>query len=149
MSDNFKQILCAVRAGPESREAVTEAVNLARESSAKLTFFYVINAEFLGQAAISRTKSGIYHELLEMGKFTMLILCDRAQRRGVRDVDFIIREGNIRKQMRQIAIETHAEIMVVGKPTRSPTANIFKMGEVEKFARELAEEGKLKVIVVP
>lgn len=149
MQNQIKQILCAVRGGPESRETVTHAVDLALETGAKLTFFHAMNAEFLGQAAIGRTLSGIYNELHEMGKFAMLILVDRAQRRGVENVDFIMREGNIRKQIMQIAIETKAEIMIVGRPTRSPTSNIFKVSEMEAFADELAREGGLKVVVVP
>ena len=149
MENQIKQILCAVRGGPESRETVTRAIDMALETGAKLTFFHAMDAEFLGQAAIGRTLSGIYNELVEMGKFTMLILVDRAQRREVEKVDFIIREGNIRKQLIQIAIETKAEVMIVGRPTRSPTSNVFKMGEIEAFADELAKEGDLKVVVVP
>ncbi len=149
MNQEIKQILCAVRAGPESRAAVTKAIDLALENEAKLTFFYVMDVEFLGKASISRTKSGIYEELREMGNFTMLILCDRAERRGVKNVNFILREGNVRKQMRQIAIDTHAELMVIGQPTRSPTANIFKMEEMEAFTDELSREGNLKVMIVP
>jgi nucleotide-binding universal stress UspA family protein len=149
MENQIKQILCAVRGGPESRETVTRAIDMALETGAKLTFFHAMDAEFLGQAAIGRTLSGIYNELVEMGKFTMLILVDRAQRREVEKVDFIIREGNIRKKLMQIAIETKAEVMIVGRPTRSPTSNVFKMGEIEAFADELAKEGDLKVVVVP
>ncbi len=149
MENKIKQILCAVRGGPESRDTVTRAVDLALETGAKLTFFHAMDAEFLGQAAIGRTLSGIYSELHEMGKFAMLILVDRAQRRGVENVDYIMREGNIRKQLIQIAIETHAEVMIVGRPTRGPTSNVFKMGEMEAFAEELAREGSLKVVVVP
>lgn len=148
MENQIKQILCAVRGGPESRETVTRAVDLALETGAKLTFFHAMDAEFLGQAAIGRTLSGIYNELHEMGKFTMLILKDRAQRRGVEQVNYIVREGNIRKLLIQIAIETKAEVMIVGRPTRSPTSNVFKMGEMENFADELSREGDLKVIVV-
>ena len=126
MDKNIKQILCAVRGGPESRETVTYAVKLAIETGAKLTFFYAMDAEFLGQATMRRTIRGIYGELMEMGKFAMMILVDRAQRRGVENVDYIIREGSVRKQLKQIANDTHAEIMILGRPTRGPTANIFK-----------------------
>ena len=149
MENQIKQILCAVRGGPESRETVTYAIDMALETGARLTFFHAMDAEFLGQAAIGRTLSGIYNELHEMGKFTMLILVDRAQRRGVEQVNYIVREGNIRKQLIQIAVETKAEIMIVGRPTRSPTSNVFKVGEIEDFANELAKEGSLKVVVVP
>jgi len=149
MQNQIKQILCAVRGGPESRETVTSAIDMALETGSKLTFFHAMDAEFLGQAAIGRTLSGIYNELVEMGNFTMLILVDRAQRRGVEQVNYIVREGNIRKQLIKIAIETKAEIMIVGRPTRSPTSNVFKVNEMEAFAEELAREGGLKVIVVP
>jgi nucleotide-binding universal stress UspA family protein len=149
MDKNIKQILCAVRGGPESRETVTYAVNLAIETGAKLTFFYAMDADFLKQATMRRTLRGIYGELMEMGKFAMMILVDRAQRRGVENVDYIIREGNVRKQLAQIAIDTHAEIMVLGRPTRGPRSNIFKIHEMEDFAEELAKEGNLKVVVVP
>jgi len=148
MKNRINQILCAVRGGPESRETVTRAIDMALETSAKLTFFHAMDAEFLGQAAMSRTLSGIYNELVEMGKFTMLILVDRAQRRGVENADFIIREGNVRKQLMQIATETKAEVMIVGRPTRGPTSNVFKMGEIEAFANELSKEGGLKVLLV-
>jgi len=149
MQTQIHQILCAVRGGPESRETVTRAIDLALDTGAKLTFFHAMDAEFLGQAIIGRTLSGIYNELHEMGKFAMLILVDRAQRRGVENVDYLIREGNIRKQLVQIAIETNAEIMIVGRPTRSPTSNIFKINEMEIFADQLAKEGGLEVVVVP
>lgn len=149
MQTQIKQILCAVRGGPESRETVTYAVDLALDTGAKLTFFHTTDAEFLGKAAIGRTLGGIYNELHEMSKFAMLILVDRAQRRGVETVDYIIRKGNVRKQLTTIAIETHAEVMVVGRPTRSPSSNTFKAGEMETFAEELAKEGELKIVVVP
>jgi nucleotide-binding universal stress UspA family protein len=149
MQNQINQILCAVRGGPESRETVTRAIDLALDTGAKLTFFHAMDAEFLGQAIIGRTLSGIYNELHEMGKFAMLILVDRAQRRGVENVDYLIREGNIRKQLVKIAIETKAEIMIVGRPTRSPTSNIFKINEMETFAEQLAREGGLEVVVVP
>ena len=149
MAQEIKQILCAVRGGPESRETVTRAIDMALEIGARLTFFHAMDAEFLGQAAIGRTLSGIYNELLEMGKFTMLILVDRAQRRGVAEVNYVVWEGNIRKQLVQAAIETKAEVMVLGRPTRSPTQNVFKFDEMERFAAELEKEGKLRLILVP
>ncbi|MFQ5342115.1 MAG: universal stress protein [Anaerolineae bacterium] len=140
-------IVCAVRGGPESRETVTRAVDLALEADARLTFFHAMDAEFLEYATIGPL-SVVYHELVEMGKFAMLVLCDRAQRRGVARVDHIVREGNIRTQLRQCAIETSAEVMVVGRPTRSPGRNVFRAGEFEAFVAELERAGGLRVVQV-
>jgi hypothetical protein len=46
-----------------------------------------------------------------MGKFAMPILCDRAQRRGVSQLDYVLREGNIPKNLIRFAIETNATVM--------------------------------------
>jgi nucleotide-binding universal stress UspA family protein len=144
----INQILCAVRGGPESRETVTHAINLALEKDARLTFFLVLDAEFLNHATIAPL-SVVYQELLEMGQFMMLILVDRAERRGVSQVNCVVREGNIRNQLKKAAIETKAEIMVMGRPIRSPTKNVFKSDEMEAFAAELAEIGNLQLVLVP
>jgi hypothetical protein len=55
-------------------------------------------------------------------------------------------EGNIRKRLRQFAVETHAEVM--GQPTRSPGRNVFKADEFGGFVQELEREGNLRVIQV-
>jgi len=142
-----RHIICAVRGGPESRETVTCAIDLALEAGARLTFFHVLDAEFVEYATVGPL-SVVYHELVEMGTFTMLILCDRAQRRGVAEVDYVVREGNIRKQLRQFAIETRSEVMVMGRPTRSPGRNVFGPDDFAAFVAELELEGDLKVIIV-
>lgn len=143
-----KLILCAVRGSPESRATVTYAIDLALESGARLTFFHALDAEFLNYATIGPL-SVVYRELREMGEFTMMILVDRAQRRGVREVDHVITEGNVKEQLRLAAIRTEAEVMVMGRPTRSPGTNVFKLSEIEAFAAELAEEGGLRLQLVP
>ena len=145
---NLTQILCAVRGGPESHETVTYAIDLALETGARLTFFHALDAEFLNYATIGPL-SVVYQELVEMGKFTMLILCDRAERRGVAEVNYVVWEGNIRNKLKQAAIETHAEVMVIGRPTRSPTQNVFKFDEMENFATELEKEGGVRLLLVP
>jgi nucleotide-binding universal stress UspA family protein len=142
-----KHIICAVRGGPESRETVTRAIELALENNAQLTFLHVIDAEFLEYATIGPL-SVVYSELIEMSRFAMLILCDRARRRGVSQVDFIVRDGNIRKQLHKFAMETRAEVMVMGRPTRSPGRNIFKTADFEAFVAELEQNGNLSVIQV-
>lgn len=140
-------IICAVRGGPESRETVTQAITLALESGARLTFFRVLDAEFLNHATIGPL-SVVYHELVEMGQFAMLILCDRAQRRGVEQVDCTVREGNVRKQLREYAIETHADLLVMGRPVRSPGSNTFKVAEFDAWVSELEAEADLTIRVI-
>lgn len=146
-SEETKRIICAVRGGPESRDTVTHAVDLALESGARLTFFRVMDAEFLEHATVGPL-SVVYRELREMAKFALLILCDRARRRGVTQVDCVVREGNIQKQLRQFLGESSVDVLVVGRPTRSPGSNVFKPRELELFVAELEREQDLHVEVV-
>jgi nucleotide-binding universal stress UspA family protein len=144
-----EHIICAVRGGRESRQTVTHAIDLAVEHKARLTFFHVMDAEFLGAATpMMSSIRTVYQQLHEMGEFALLILCDRAERRGVTQVDCLVREGNIRKQLDLFALETHAEIMVMGRPVRSPGNNVFKPDEFDTFVAELEAETGLKIITV-
>ena len=113
----------------------------------KLTFFHVLTAEFVEHALVGPL-SVIYHELRQISEFMMMILCDQAQQRGVGDVDYVFREGDLRKQVRRFVIETNADILVVGAPTRSPGRNIFSRAQIETFIAELKEEANIEVILV-
>jgi nucleotide-binding universal stress UspA family protein len=149
MSERVQHIVCAVRGSPQSRATVTHAIDLALESNARLTFFYVVDAEFQAQAAIGSPLSVIYQELTQMAEFSMLILCDRAQRRGVEQVGYLIREGNVRKQLLEFAAETRADVFVMGWPMRGPVRPIFTPEEFESFAAELEEVAHPRLVRVP
>jgi nucleotide-binding universal stress UspA family protein len=146
-SDSLKHIVCAVRGRPESRITVTWAVDLALEHQACLTFLHVIDAEFLEHATVAPL-SVIYAELVEMARFAMLVLCDRAQRRGVKEVDHIVLEGDIRKQLRQFAADTQADLMIMGTPTPGPGKNIFKEDELKQFIHEMEQWGNIRIMQV-
>ena len=149
MSEECEHIVCAVRGSPQSRATVTRAIDLALENDARLTFFYAVDVEFQAQAAIGSPLSVVYRELIEMSEFTMLILRDRAQRRGVAQVDSIIREGDVRTQLLRLIREVQPDVVVVGWPLRGPGRPGFKPDEFKAFAAELEREGNLRVEVVP
>jgi nucleotide-binding universal stress UspA family protein len=146
--EKTRHIICAVRGGPESRETVTYAIHTALETQAHLTFFHVMNAEFVQHATIGPL-SVVYSELVEMGKFAMLILCDRARRRGVSEVDFLIQEGNVKNKLRTLVSETKADLLVLGSPTRSPGSNEFKPNELDALIAELSVQSSIRIIKVP
>ena len=142
-----ERILCAVRGGPESRKTVTHAIDLALQLGAGLTFFRVMDAEFLDHATIGPLRL-VYGELREVAEFAMLILCDRARRRGIADVDYVIAEGDVRASLRLQAAQSEGGILVMGRPVRSPGSNVFKAAEFDAFVAELEREGELRVIIV-
>jgi hypothetical protein len=92
--------------------------------------------------------SVVYQELREMAQFALMIVCDRARRRGVTEVDSIIREGNIHRQLRLIATEPGIDILVLGRPVRSPGSNVFKPAEFDAFVDELRQETDARIEVI-
>jgi nucleotide-binding universal stress UspA family protein len=138
-----------VRGSPQSRETVSRAVDLALETGARLTFFYAVDAEFLARTTIRGPLSVVYRELIEMSEFTMLILKDRAERRGVAQVDSIIREGDVREQLWQLVKEMRPNVLVLGWPLRGAGRPRFKPAEFQAFVAELEGIGGLHVVVVP
>lgn len=150
MNNNLiRHIICAVRGQPESRATVTRAIDLALEHDALLTFCLVIDAEFIGQSAPTLTSlRAAYRQLEDMGEFSMLILCDRAERRGVKQVDYHIRKGNIPEQLRQLANETDAQMMVMGRPMRSGGQSVFTPAEFDSFIESLEKEAGIQVVQI-
>jgi nucleotide-binding universal stress UspA family protein len=144
----LKHIVCAVRGGRESRNTVTKAIDLALVHKAKLTFVHVLDAEFLEHATIAPL-SVVYQALEEMGEFAMLILCDRARRRGVEDVGYIVRQGDVHTQLRRYVAGSDADRVVMGQPIRSPGRNIFKPAELDAFVAGLEEEDVEILRVMP
>ena len=142
-----ERILCAVRGGPESRKTATHAIDLALQLGASLTFFRVMDAEFLDHATIGPLRL-VYGELREVAEFALLILCDRARRRGITDVNYVIGEGDIRARLRLQAAQAEGDILVMGRPVRSPGSNVFKEAGFDAFVAELERESEVRVVVV-
>jgi nucleotide-binding universal stress UspA family protein len=145
----IKKIICAVRGIPESRATITHAIDLAVKHNAKLTFFLVIEAEFFGSATPTMSSlSTLYRQLEAMSQFAMLILVDRAERRGVEQVDFEIRKGNIPREIRKFALTSEAEVLVIGRPVSPARRAVFKAVKFDEFIAELEREAHLKIIPV-
>jgi nucleotide-binding universal stress UspA family protein len=142
-------ILCAVRGVPQSRATVTKAINLATEHQARLTFVHVNNADFLMSAGPTMTSlTKVKKQIHSLGEFAMLVLCDRAQRRGVENVDYVLREGRILPQILETLSEFKPDILVIGRPFVTD-AGVFSLKEsdVENFIQEV--ENNLNITVIP
>ncbi len=149
MSSARKRIVCAVRGGRECRGTVSHAIGLALEMERPLTFFHVLDVEFLGYAAPAGPLSIAHRQLGEMAEFAMLILSDRAARRGVEDVNYAIRKGNFREQLRDFLGELPVHTLVLGTPTRSPAANRFTLEEIRALMEELESQFQIQVVLAP
>jgi len=149
MSEKVQHIVCAVRGSRQSRTTVTRAIDLALEHDARLTFFYAVDVEFLARTTVRGPLSVVYRELIEMSEFTMLILKDRAERRGVARVDSIIREGDVRTGLLDLVRELRPDVLLLGWPLRGAGRPRFKPEEVKDLVAELEREGNTRVDVTP
>ena len=148
LPDNVEHIFCAVRGVPQSRATVTKAIDLAVEHKAQLTFVHINNADFLISAgpmmnSLSRVKKQIHN----LSEFAMLVLCDRAQRQGIEEVDFIIRDGEILPEIFAVLTEYAVDILVVGKPVEPVAGSTLKMSDFETFLYEV--ENSTNTVVIP
>ena len=75
----------------------------------------------------------------------MLILCDRAQRRGVDQVDSSSARGMSASNCSSLIRETQPDVLVMGWPLRGAGRPSFKPDEFEAFVAELEREGNLRV----
>ena len=64
-------------------------------------------------------------------------------------VDSVIREGNVRKQLLDLIREARPDVLVMGWPLRGAGRPHFKPDEFKAFVAELEQEGNLRVEVVP
>lgn len=147
--EEVKHILCSVHGQPESRKTVTRAIELALEHNAALTFCLMIDVEFLAQATPTLTPlSAAYRQIEEMGEFSLLILVDRAQRRGVKEVDILIRRGNIPEQLHRLVREMDSDILVLGRPIRRAGGDVLNGDEYDAYVKRVERKTGVKVIPV-
>ena len=145
----INHIFCAVRGVPQSRATVTKAIDLAIEHQARLTFVHVNNADFLISAGPTLTSlPKVKKQIHSLSEFAMLVLCDRAKRRGVENVDYILREGQILPQILVTLSELKPDLLVIGRPFETE-AGIFSLKEtdVDNFVQEV--ENNLNITVIP
>jgi nucleotide-binding universal stress UspA family protein len=143
----IQHIVCAVRGGAESHETADHAIELALGTRAKLTFFHVIDLACLDCGDIPRS-SAAYREFLEQAESAMRALSTEAERRGVTHVGFVVREGDTRQELGHLAVETDAELMVLGHPRWDAERSVFTQDEFRQFLAELDFGGELRTVQV-
>ena len=149
MDKSIEHIVCTVRGQPESLATITRAINLALEYKARLTFVLIINTKFLTNVTSTMTTLAFVNEQMEkMGEFSMLILMDRAERRGVSRVDHLILMGDVDTELRKLALETSANLMVLGRPVPGRRTSVFKPEEFDQFVAELEADTNLVIVLV-
>lgn len=93
--------------------------------------------------------STVYKQMREMSEFAMLILCDRAKRRGVERVDYQILEGRLVEQIRSFLPELRPDILVIGKPIHTGASSSGTQAhELKDLIEEVKQQTKISVHTV-
>ena len=137
-------ILCATRGGEASFRSQTEAINLAKEQNDELAFLYVVDVNFLDKTAAPIVVD-VENEISQMGDFLLLVAKERAVERGV-NTSTISRRGRVRDEIKKVASEIEATLVVLGAPTGEASA--FELSSLKTFAKEIETETGVAVKIV-
>jgi nucleotide-binding universal stress UspA family protein len=137
-----KHILCAVRSRPGGEETVDRAIKLALKTGARLTFCQIIDTGFLNRfSSRGSARKVAQKELTDMAEFALSIICDQAEAKGVADVDYILRTGNVRHALLELVNETDADLLVLGRSKPMPGHSAFPDQTRNEFIAQLEATG--------
>ena len=143
------KILCAVRGQPASRSTVQRAINLSLENDAELTFLLVLTTTQLSRAAPLRAPlRAVYQQLESLGEFSMALLQDRAEHRGLEEVTTLVRRGTPGEVIHEVVKELAPDILVMGEPVPDEPRAIFKPEEFRDFVNALGDSSQAEIVVV-
>lgn len=137
-----KHILCAVRSRPGGEETVDRAIALALKTGARLTFCQIIDTGFLNRFSSKGSARKVAHkEMTDMAEFALSIICDQAEAKGVAEVDFMLRTGNVRQALLDMVDETDADLLVLGRAKPMPGRSAFSDQARDEFIAQLEAAG--------
>jgi nucleotide-binding universal stress UspA family protein len=140
-------ILCPIRGGPGSKNAIELGIQLAKKTGERLHFLYVVNLDFLNITQQSRTHV-LSAEMRGMGEFILLAAQSKAEEAGVL-ADGSVRQGEVMDEIVAIAREVEASHVILGRPKTKgeEQVNIFTTDRLKAFTQQLEEMTGSKVIL--
>ena len=130
------KILYATRGGEASYPTQDTVISLAKEQGDELVFLYVVDTSFLNQTAAPRVVD-IDLRLEKLGRFQLTMAKERATGQGL-TAEAIVRHGNLRTALIEVAKEIGATLIVLGRPLGSTA--VFKDAALQVFAYDIQAE---------
>ena len=138
------KILCATRGGEVSYRTQDAAIALANERGDELIFLYMVDLHFLDNTVDSGVVD-VEQEVTKMGQFLLLMAKERAAEQGV-VAETICRKGSLREQLKNVAREEKASLVVLGRP--ADAESVFQLAGLETFAAEIESETGVETRIV-
>ena len=149
-SGTQKHFVCAARGGRLIQPSVNRAIEMACEASARLTFLYILDVEFMKHTPMGRTDI-MFEELDKMGEFMMMRLCEHANEHGCVSADYIIRHGKLREAIQEYLLEAQPDLLILGRPTpeqQDGAPPAFERDALKQFAEEITQNTGVAVELV-
>ena len=137
------KILCATRGGEASYIAQDAVIALAKEQGDELVFLYVADISFLNQMAIPSVN--VESRLEKLGRFQLVMAQERAAAQGI-EAQAIVRIGQLRAEMVDVAEEIGATIIVMGRSLGPDAA--FANATLRAFAADVQTETGVEVRIL-
>lgn len=135
-------ILCSTRGGEASVRTQKAAIKRAKETGARLIFFYVTDIEFLAHANYAMRSDVITREMDKMAEFLMVMAVERAEREGIK-ADYLIRHGRFAKELEAVVREENITLVVLGQPEGEESA--FGISGLRSLAEKIRKDTGVEV----
>jgi nucleotide-binding universal stress UspA family protein len=130
------KILCPTRGGEGSYRTQDAAIAMAREQGHELVFLYVVDLDFLNKTERAVRPDVVAEEMKHLGEFLLSMAQERARNQGW-DAEYVVREGDVRTEIKAAAVEQEATMVVLGQSTEDDPTCSFDPGMLFKFAEEI------------
>ena len=137
----MEKILCATRGGEASYKTQDAAIDLALELGVEILFFFAVDVDFLSKTERAVRLEVVTKEMDHMAEFILMMAIERARKRDLKS-GLLIRHGNFRDELVEVAKDPEVIGVVLGKPTGEES--LFSMEGLEKMAAEIEEETNTK-----
>ena len=137
----MEKILCATRGGEASYKTQDAAIDLALELGVEILFFFAVDVDFLSKTERAVRLEVVTKEMDHMAEFILMMAIERARKRDLKS-GLLIRHGNFRDELIEVAKDPEVIGVVLGKPTGEES--LFSMEGLEKMAAEIEEETNTK-----
>jgi len=143
----YKKIVCGVTCSEASARAAARAAQIAKDDDAELIYVNVADSTFLKGNTISSRPHHAEDALLRFGDHCLQYAREIARALGVTSRT-TTRKGRVYGVIRELILEEHADLLVIGHESRTFFEKFILNGQVEKHIDKLKEETGIDVVVV-
>lgn len=133
----YKTIVCPVDGSKLTDAAAEQAAYLCQVTGAKLILLNVVEKWYRSTHLVTNSEEWqtIHQEWLNEGKKIIEDLAGRLTKKGVEDIDIIVRDGDAAHEIVAVSVEHRADLIVMATHRYSPVGKLFIGSVTDKVSR--------------